>query len=72
MTANRTRGPMKRGRPVTNLRLHEIIRERKCSRPTAYKILKFEKAMARATRITPAEWASLEKAGVVIKEQQCK
>jgi hypothetical protein len=47
VTANRNcvhnRGPMKRGRPITNLRLHEIIRERGCSRPTAYKILRRER-----------------------------
>ena len=42
MTANRISGPMKRGRPIMNFRLHEIMRERGCSRPTAYKILRRE------------------------------
>jgi hypothetical protein len=66
------------GRPVKNHRLHEIMRDKGCSRPWAYVLLKREQLEDRRVRLatkksegdlTDAEWDELEGAtrGLVTK-----
>jgi hypothetical protein len=40
----------KKGRPIKNHRLHEIMRDQGCSRPWAYVLLKREQAEDRRMR----------------------
>jgi hypothetical protein len=46
----------KRGRPVSNLRVQEIMCEKKCSRQWAYELLRREREVAKGSGFGPMMW----------------